>query len=199
MAQTQGEAQNLVWVYLSQCITFEPSQLNAYKVREDWFVKAPAKSNLQFGIWKVDVMSGDLEPYDILSQEWRPYVESGCSAEKGVGLVPVTPTPTVVPSPTPTRTPRPTPTYTPMPTATPVVPNTTDAVASVWSYLVKCFPDAELTDLEAVLDPVLDQYVVKDKDEIQYGVWRINQSDGVIKPDNDWARRRDETVRSGTC
>jgi len=72
-------------------------------------------------------------------------------------------------------------------------------VASLWSHLVKCFPSAELKDLKAVLDPVTDQYIVKDIDEIQYGVWRVNQSDGIITPDNDWARRRDEIIRGGTC
>ena len=69
----------------------------------------------------------------------------------------------------------------------------------VWSYIVKCFPDAELKDLVAVLDPVSDQYVVKDEDEIQYGVWRVGRFDGRIFPDNNWARVRDETIRSGTC
>ncbi len=63
-------------------------------------------------------------------------------------------------------------------------------MASLWSYLVKCFPSAELKDLKAVLDPVTDQYVVEDDDEIQYGVWRVNQADGVITPEDSWARGR---------
>ena len=72
-------------------------------------------------------------------------------------------------------------------------------MATLWSYLVKCFPSAELKDLKAVLDPVSDQYVVKDDDEIQYGVWRVNQTDGVITPEDIHARRRDETIRGGNC
>ena len=72
-------------------------------------------------------------------------------------------------------------------------------MAAVWTHLVKCFPDAELRDLKAVLDPVSDQYVVKDDDEIQYGVWRVDRFDGKITPDNNWAKLRDQTIRTGTC
>ena len=88
---------------------------------------------------------------------------------------------------------------TPIPTATPIVPSTTDAVATLWSYLVKCFPSAELNDFKAVLDPLSDRYVVKDDDEIQYRVWRVDQADGVITPEDIHARRRDETIRGGNC
>ena len=114
-------------------------------------------------------------------------------------MLPTTPTPTAQPPPTPTQTPRPTVTATPPPTPTPIVPGTSDAVASLWAHLVKCFLRAELKDLKAVLNPVTDRYIVKDTDEIQYGVWRVNQADGVITPDNDWARRRDEIIKGGTC
>lgn len=201
VAQTVEDARNLVWVYLTQCSTFDPTQLEGYLVKDDWYVKATSKSPVQFGVWRVDASTGDLEPHDVLARQWQPYIESSCSPEAAERLFSAspTPTPTVGPSPIPTRTPRPTNTPTPVPTATPVVPQTNDAVASLWSYLVKCFPNAELEDLEAVLDPVSNQYVVKDRDEIQYGVWRVNRSDGSIIPDNAWARGRDQTVRSGIC
>jgi len=200
-AQTVEEARNLVWVYLTQCATFDPAQLDGYLIKDEWYVKATSKSSLQFGVWRVDATTGDLEPHDVMARQWQPYIESSCSPEAAKKLFSAspTPTPTVGPSPIPTRTPRPTNTPTPIPTATPVVPQTNDAVASLWAYLVKCFPTAELKDFEAVLDPVTKQYVVKDKDEIQYGVWRVNKTDGIITPDNVWARGRDQTVRSGTC
>ena len=196
---TKDEARNLVWVHLSRCASFDPSQLNAYQVKEDWYVKAQAKAPIQFGIWKVNAESGDLTPHDILAGEWLPYIDSGCSVELGRSLLPATPVPTPVPSPTPTRTPIPTRTPTPVPTATPIVPNTGHAVDSLWSYLVKCFPDAKRNELEAVLDPVSDEYVVKDKDKIQYGVWRVDRDSGTIEPVDKWARGRKQLLESGTC
>ena len=196
---TRDEARNLVWVHLSRCAPLDPSQLNAYQVKKDWFVKAPTTAPIQFGVWKVDAKSGDLTPHDILAGEWQPYIDSGCNAELGQSLLPATPAPTQVPTPTPTPTPRPTLTPTPMPTATPIVPNTGEAVDSIWSYLVKCFPDAERNELVAVLDPVTDEYVVKDKDEIQYGVWRVDRDSGTIAPDNQWAQGRNQLIQSGTC
>lgn len=201
VVKTEGDAKNLAWVYLSQCTSFDPKVLTVVQIKDDWFVQGSVGSPLRFGVWKVDPKTGDLTPHDIQAREWQPYVESGCSPDVAAALFITTPTPnpTATPEPTPTRTPTPPATLTPVPTATPVVPSTTAAVASLWSYLVKCFPTAELNDLEAVLDPVTRQYVVKDKDEIQYGVWRVGRSDGIITPDNAWARGRDQTVRSGTC
>ncbi len=199
LVESESEARNVAWVYLSRCTTFNPSQLAAYEVEEDWYVQAPDAKKFFFGIWRIESATGKLFPHDVTARKWQPYVETGCDPVAGLGVLPTTPTPTAKPPPTPTQTPRPTPTLTPIPTATPIVPNTTDAVASLWSYLVKCFPSAELKDLKAVLDPVSDQYVVKDDDEIQYGVWRVNQADGVITPEDIHARRRDETIKGGTC
>lgn len=162
-------------------------------------MQAPDATKFFFGIWRIDTANGNVLPHDVTARNWLPYVETECDESVGLAVLPTTPTPTAAPPPTPTRTPKPTLTPTPLPTPTPIVPGTSDAVASLWSYLVKCFPSAELKDLKAVLDPVTDQYIVKDEDEIQYGVWRVNQSDGVITPDNDWARRRNETIRAGTC
>ena len=196
--QSESEVRNVAWVYLSRCTTFNPSQLAAYEVEEDWYVQAPDAKKFFFGIWRIESATGKLFPHDVTAHKWQPYVETGCDPVAGLGVLPTNPTPTAKPPPTPTQTPRPTPTLTPIPTGTPVVPSTTDAVATLWSYLVKCFPSAELKDLKAVLDPVSDQYVVKDDDEIQYGVWRVNQTDGVITPEDIHARRRDETIRGGT-
>ena len=181
--QSEFEARNLVWVYLSRCTTLNPSQLAAYQVGNDWYVQAPDVTKFFFGIWRIDSANGNVLPHDVTARNWQPYVETECDETVGLGVVPTTPTPTALPPPTPTRTPKPTPTPTPLPTSTPIIPGTSDAVTSLWSHLVKCFPSAEL----------------KDDDEIQYGVWRVNQSDGVITSDNDWARRRDEIIRGGTC
>ena len=197
--QSELEARNVAWVYLSRCTPFNPSQLAAYEVENDWYVQAPDAKKFFFGIWRIESATGKLFPHDVTARKWQPYVETGCDPVAGLGVLPTTPTPTASPPPTPTRTPRPTPTLTPIPTATPIVPSTTDAVATLWSYLVKCFRSAELNDFKAVLDPVSDRYVVKDDDEIQYRVWRVDQADGVITPKDIHARRRDETIRGGNC
>ena len=65
--------------------------------------------------------------------------------------------------------------------------------------MVKSFPRAELKDLRALLDPVTDQFIVKDVDEIQYGVWRVNLAYGLITPGDDQARRREAIINGGTC
>jgi len=171
--QSELEARNVAWVYLSRCTPFNPSQLAAYEVENDWYVQAPDAKKFFFGIWRIESATGKLFPHDVTARKWQPYVETGCDPVAGLGVLPTTPTP--------------------------IVPSTTDAVATLWSYLVKCFPNAELNDFKAVLDPVSDRYVVKDDDEIQYRVWRVDQADGVITPEDIHARRRDETIRGGNC
>ena len=64
---------------------------------------------------------------------------------------------------------------------------------------MECFSDAKRNELEAVLDPVSDEYVVKDKDEIQYGVWRVDRNSGTIEAVDKWARGRKQIILSGTC
>lgn len=199
VAKTASQARNLVWAYLSRCVSFDPSRLNAVEVNQDWLVRVPLDGSQEYGTWKVRSKSGELDPYDLIAREWRALVESECQTEALNKLL--LPTPTITPAPTFTPIPTPTRTPTPRPDPTPVraVKSTTDAIATVWAYLVKCFPTLTTSNLESTLDPASGQYVVKDKGTAVYGVWRVDRLDGMVNPDNSIARSRDQTVRSGLC
>ena len=196
VAKKPDQARNLVWAFLSKCVSFDPQDLNAVPVGDHWLVKVPSRARQQFGTWKVNSVSGNFQPHDSLAQEWLSIVESECSPESLQIYLAPTPTFTPSPTPTPTPTPRPTP---PSPTATPVLKSTTAAVATLWAYLVKCFPTLATSDLESTLDPPAGDYIVKDDGSAVYGVWRVRATDGRISPDNDRARIRDQTVRGGRC
>ena len=87
VAQSQGEARNLVWAHLSRCVSFNPNDLTAVPVRDEWFVKATEGGSQNYGTWKVDSVSGRLEPYDLLAREWQTLVDSDCSPEDLIGLI----------------------------------------------------------------------------------------------------------------
>ena len=193
VAPTESTARNQVWFYLSQCVSFEPNELEAVQVRQDWLVKATVTGKQKYGIWSVSSKTGKIDPHDSLAQEWMEVVDSQCSTVGLARLLIPTPTFTPNPTPTPTSTPR------PVPTATAVVRTTTDAVATLWAHLVKCFSTLKTTDLTSTLDPTAGEYVVKDTSAAVYGVWRVRRDNGSITPDNDLARTRETTVSGGTC
>ena len=199
----QTEARNLVWAYLSQCVSLDLQQLEAVPVREVWLVQIPAGRPQKYGIWKVHSSTGGLEPHNLLARQWQSTIESQCDPEELAALLPPTPTPTPQPTSTPTPTPTPTPGLTPTPTPTPrptaVLRSTSDAVATLWAYLVGCFPALSTSDLESTLDPPSGEYIVKDRASNVYGVWRVRPDDGSISPDNAQARTKDRGVSAGTC
>ena len=119
VAQNADEARNLVWVFLGQCFSLDPGQLEALLVRGDWFVKSSGNSAVEYGLWKVDAETGSLEPQDPLARELVSYLDSRCSVE--LLPAPFVPTPTPTPRPSPTPSPTPTPTTTPAPTPTPTL------------------------------------------------------------------------------
>ena len=68
--QSESEARNRAWVYLSRCTTFNPSQLAAYQVEKDWYVQAPDASKFFFRIWRVESATGAVIPHDITARNW---------------------------------------------------------------------------------------------------------------------------------
>ena len=173
-AGSAEEARNLVWVYLSQCIAFEVVQLQANLVKGDWYVKATIDSPQEYGIWRVNAATGSVETHDTSARQWRSYVDSQCDPDKPVAI----------------RTPAP----------TPLITEASQAVATVWTYLAKCFSDLPPEDLQATRDPGTGEWVVITKPgaETDYGVWRV-QRDASIFPDNYQAGIRQEEVRGETC
>ena len=179
--RSEAEARNLIWAHLSRCPTFDPRDLVSYQVQEGWFVKAQTESGQQYGVWKVSAFTGTVVPHDPLSDEWERFINSSCD--------PVTRSVLVLP------------TATPMAVApTPILHSPTEAINTVWAYLVKCFPNLNTSDFESVLDTVQGEYLVKDKnDPAYYGVWRIDRFDGTIDADNERARVRDQVVKNNSC
>ena len=189
VVQKAEQARNLVWAYLGTCADLFVADLEPYQVKEDWFVRTSSDSPEQYGLWRVDSASGEIDPHDPLAGRWDTYIQSECDREVFVNLFPPTPTPTLTPIPTPTPvptatptpTPRPTstprPTPTPRPTATPrptstptpIPPTPTpgpwvkeagEAEASLWGYLVPFCKLVRVEDFEATWVPAQQVWIV---------------------------------------
>ena len=82
VAQNMDDARKLVWSYLGQCFSLDPDQLDANQVRGDWFVKVSGEvSPLEYGLWKVDSLTGSLDPQDPLGRNIEAYVKSQCKRD----------------------------------------------------------------------------------------------------------------------
>ena len=189
-AQSPDEALNLLWVYLSRCISIDASQLEAYMVKGDWFVRAVADSPREYGFWKVEAVTGAVEPHDNLAREWHSFVDSQCDPEFLAAVA--TPTPTTLPS-----TPAPPP---PPPPPPPVVTEACHAVTTLWAHLVPCYPGLPTEVFEAMWSPAESIWIVRTKadTETDYGVWTVGP-DGSIASQNSESRLREAEVLSGTC
>ncbi|PKB66439.1 MAG: hypothetical protein BZY81_07210 [SAR202 cluster bacterium Io17-Chloro-G4] len=71
VANTAAKARNLLWGYLTQCVSFDPAKLEAVEVNQDWLVRAPLADKQKYGTWQVRSTSGTLIPYDPLAREFR--------------------------------------------------------------------------------------------------------------------------------
>ena len=167
------DARNLIWVFLSQCISFDVNQLQAELVQDDWYVKAGSGSPQGYGIWRVNAATGNLDTHDHAARQWKSYINSECDDKVPIAI------------------------STPAPT--PVLTDSTQAVATLWTYLARCYSDLPVADLAATWDPGKGEWVVITVPgaETDYGVWRVQRS-AKISPDNFEATSRDEEVE-GDC
>jgi len=174
VAASFEDARSLIWVYLSQCISFDVNQLQAELVQDDWYVKAGSDSPQEYGIWRVNAATGNLDTHDHDAREWKAYINSGCEIQL----------PKDISTPAPT----------------PVLTDSAQAVATLWTYLARCYSDLPVTDLEPTWDPGKGEWVVitGPAADTDYGVWRVRR-DAVISPDNFEARNRDAEVNGESC
>ena len=172
------DARNLIWVYLSQCISFDVNQLQAELVQDDWYVNAGSGSPQGYGIWRVNALTGALDTHDHAARQWKLYVNSECNDDYLLEHR------VVISTPAPT----------------PVLTDSAQAVATLWTYLARCYSDLPATDLEATWDPGQGEWVVITGPgaETDYGVWRVQQ-DATISPDNFEARNRKAEVDPESC
>ena len=175
LVQTEEEARNLVWVHLSQCITFASTDLAATQITGNWYVNDSAESKTKAGLWKVTSASGDVEPNDVLSRKWEMIISSECSPEALKALT----------------------TPTPVPTIAPVIADGPGAVAVVWSYLAQCVPTISIEYFDATFIASQDWWVVTTKSDsaTDYGAWTVNNTTGILSPYAGFSREWDSVVK----
>ena len=171
----------VVWSYVAQCLPntpLESFEATLSPVLNQWVVTTKSESLTDFGAWKVDAVTGALAPYAGFSREWDSVVRLECNPEALASLF----------------------TPTPVPTATPAVLDTTQAVITLWAYLVGCSPELTTEALAATLNPAKGEWIVITQavSETDYGVWTV-RTDGSISPGNQEATRRDQRALAGTC
>ncbi len=171
----------VVWSYLAQClptISIENFETRFIPSQDWWVITTKTDSATDFGAWTVNNTTGILSPYAGFSREWDSVVKLQCNAEALAALS----------------------TPTPVPTVTPAVIDGTQALTTLWSYLVKCAPTMTVDELAATLNPAKGEWIVITKPGLptDYGVWTVT-SGGVVAPDNREAARRDSQARAGTC
>ena len=166
---SQDTAQKLLWVYLSQCITFESTDIEASQVSNEWFVRAKLQSPYKTGLWRIAIGSKEIEPYDGLAKEWQDLILTGCDPDRVTMLA----------------TPR---SY---------VTNESDATVVLWSYLITCFSDLKMDEVVSRSNPVQGEWIVTTKEvelsrvprPINFGVWTLNASTAVLTPKDGLAQR----------
>ena len=171
----------VVWAYLARClpkISIENFETKFIASQDWWVITTKSDSATDFGAWTVNNATGNLSPYAGFSREWDSVIKLECNPEALASLS----------------------TPTPVPTVTPAVIDATQAVTTLWSYLVKCAPTMTTEELAATLNPAKGEWIVITKPGLptDYGVWTVT-SGGVVAPDNREAARRDSQVRAGTC
>ena len=171
----------VVWSYLAQClpaISIENFETKFIPSQDWWVITTKTDSATDFGAWTVNNTTGILSPYAGFSREWDSVVKLQCNPEALASLS----------------------TPTPVPTSTPAVIDASQAITTLWSYLIKCAPTMSVDELAATLNPAKGQWIVITKPGLptDYGVWTVT-SGGTILPDNRESARRDSQARAGTC
>ena len=171
----------VVWAYLAQClptISIENFETTFIASQDWWVITTKSDSATDIGAWTVNNATGILSPYAGFSREWDTVIKLECNPEALASLS----------------------TPTPVPTVTPAIIDGTQAVTTLWSYLVKCAPTMTTEELAATLNPALGHWTVITKPGLltDYGVWTVT-SGGLVSPDNREAARRDSQVQAGTC
>lgn len=176
VALSKDTAQKLLWVYLSQCITFESTDIEASQVNDEWFVRAKLQSPYKTGLWRIGIGGKEIEPYDNLAKEWKDLIQTGCDPDRVTMLT----------------TPR---SY---------VTNESEATVVLWSYLITCFSDLKLDEVISRSNPVQGEWIVATEEvelsrvprPINFGVWTLNASTAVLTPKDGLAQRWQAYIES---
>ena len=176
-----NDAEVVVWAYLIQCdpsLSTRQFEAKWNQLSGKWVITSDSDAEVNYGVWILRGDTGELLPNAHTSRQWAKYVESSCSREVLAAIT--TPTP-IAPPP-------------------PVIKSAGDAVNSVWSFLVGCFPDLPFQTLEAKWNPSAGEWVTVTKATAatDYGVWTVLQN-GTVRAGNSEAESREEMVKGGAC
>ena len=166
-------ARDLAWATLSQCVTLNSIELEATLINGEWFIAGSAEATRPYGFWKVDAVTGAVIPHDNLSRQWLAALDSKCSPESLEAIV-------LSAGP-----------------QEPVIGNAADAVATVWSFLSRCFPNLEMAIFESTHDPARGEWVVVTKTDSaqEFGTWKVTEMTGELKPYAGLAQSWDSAVK----
>ena len=175
---TAEKARNLVWAYLSQCIPLSAGELETRKVEDQWFVQAAGEAPDKYGLWRVDLTNGAVEPHNIRARQWAPEISSQCTPTGFTGFFAPTPSPLLISD----------------------ITEPEQAVTALWATLVNCYPTMTSDDLRATLNPASGEWIITAKPDIEtnYGVWSVS-SDGTVGPKNRQAIGVAQQMDSGLC
>lgn len=178
-SETDAEkAVDLVWAFLSQCVSLSVNELEARQVDGQWYVQAVGDKPDLYGVWKVDPAYGSVEAHDIRARQWAPEINSQCTQESFAQFYIPTPAPQLSDG----------------------ITEAGQATTSLWATLVKCYPTIQTEDLQATLNPARAEWIVTGKPEVttNYGVWAV-RSNGEVVPNNRQAQGIYEQLDSGLC
>jgi len=164
-----------IWAYLLKCdpsLPVEQFQARWNTLSGRWVITSKSGTEVNYGVWTLRGDTGELLPNDRTSSQWHEYVWASCNPELKPAIGP----------------------------RKPVVTSSNDAVNSVWSYLVRCFPNIQLKTLEAKWNPSAGEWVVITKvgAATDYGVWSV-LGNGTVRAWNPEATSRKEVVEGDPC
>ena len=172
------EAIDLVWAFLSQCVSLSVDNLKARQINGQWFVQASGEDPDRYGVWKVGPGTGSVEAHNIRPRQWAPQINPECTQEDFAQFYVATPAPP----------------------AGAGITDAEQAITSLWATLMKCYPAIQTGNLQATLNPASAEWIVTGKPEIttNYGVWAV-RSNGEVVAHNRQAQGIYDQLDSGLC
>jgi hypothetical protein len=160
-------ARKYLWVYLSKCITFATSDIEAVQLDGIWYVRGRLSSKHETGLWKVLDNGQAIEPYDQRAKDWLVTITGECSEEKMKVMT----------------------------TPTPVVTGSEYASSAIWSLIVGCVSELAKNKVHASQNPSNAEWIITTEEifvealgrESDFGVWSLSYT-GVPAPKDNLAK-----------
>ena len=196
-----------VWGYLVRCVS-ELSKDNVHAqenpLESEWIITTDEVlvgalgRKADFGAWSVSY-EGVITTKDSLAQVWNAYVfpttkGEECAKQYVPNILYALPSPTPIVASTPVIPP----TERPVPTPTPKIRGASEAVNSVWAYLIPCFSGIDISDFKATYDSSNVVWVVVQVAGATTSTWSV-ANNGVITATNASARANEAIVKARSC